>query len=70
MCIRDRFEAKKLQKPLRTEAERTEDGKLIEEETKEEGVVGMAVYKWYLKIFGGWKIVSFLASLFLSLIHI
>ncbi|QHS74704.1 bile acid-transporting ATPase YBT1 [Saccharomyces paradoxus] len=59
------FEAKKLQKPLRTEAERAEDGKLIEEETKEEGVVGMDVYKWYLKIFGGWKIVSFLASLFL-----
>lgn len=59
------FEAKKLQKSLRTEAERTEDGKLIKEETKEEGVVGLDVYKWYLKIFGGWKIVSFLASLFL-----
>ncbi|EJS42817.1 ybt1p [Saccharomyces arboricola H-6] len=59
------FESTKLQKPLRTDAERAEDGKLIEEETKVEGVVGMVVYKWYLKIFGGWRIVSFLASLFL-----
>ncbi|CAI4045596.1 hypothetical protein SKDZ_12G0130 [Saccharomyces kudriavzevii ZP591] len=60
------FESTKLQKPMRTEAERAEDGRLIEEETKEEGVVGMDVYKWYLKIFGGWKIVTFLALLFLT----
>lgn len=30
------------------------DGKLVEEEFKSEGVVGLNVYKGYAKVFGGW----------------
>ncbi|CAB4255585.1 similar to Saccharomyces cerevisiae YHL035C VMR1 Vacuolar membrane protein involved in multiple drug resistance and metal sensitivity [Maudiozyma barnettii] len=41
-----------------------EDGKLIQKETKAEGVVGKDVYLWYAEIFGGWKIILGLASLF------
>lgn len=45
--------------------ERAEDGKLIEEETKAEGVVSIDVYKWYIEIFGGLKVVLLMASVFL-----
>lgn len=41
-------------------------GKLIEEETKSEGAVGKEVYMWYMHVFGGWKIVSFLIVIFIS----
>lgn len=51
-------------KPL-TEEERVKIGKLIEEETKSEGVVSIEVYKWFAKLFGGWKMVIFLASIFI-----
>lgn len=51
-------------KPKRTDEERAKDGKLIEEETKAEGTVGLEVYKWYLKIFGGWKVLSVLVAAF------
>ncbi|CAR30690.1 bile acid-transporting ATPase YBT1 [Lachancea thermotolerans CBS 6340] len=51
-------------KPL-TEEERVKMGKLIEEETKSEGVVSIEVYKWFAKLFGGWKMVIFLASIFI-----
>lgn len=48
-----------------TDQERLKDGKLIEDETKAEGVVGIAVYSWYLHIFGGWKMLSFLFVAFM-----
>lgn len=51
-------------KTKQTEEERMKDGKLVEEETKAEGVVGLSVYKWYLDIFGGWKTVSILIAAF------
>ena len=41
-----------------------DDGKLIEAETKAEGVVSLDVYKWFLNIFGGLKVVSYLLILF------
>ncbi|SCU78640.1 LAFA_0A07668g1_1 [Lachancea sp. 'fantastica'] len=52
-------------KDLPTEEDKIKLGKLIEEETKSEGVVSLDVYKWYAKLFGGWKMVSFLALVFL-----
>lgn len=39
------------------------DGKLVEEETKAEGVVGFSVYKGYAQTFGGWG--TYLALIFL-----
>ncbi|GCF00367.1 Transporter of the ATP-binding cassette [Zygosaccharomyces mellis] len=51
-------------KPQQNEDERKKAGKLVKEETKAEGVVGLDVYKWYLKIFGGWKTFSILVSAF------
>lgn len=41
-----------------------DDGKLIEEETKAEGVVSLDVYKWFLNAFGGLKVVSYMLVLF------
>ena len=41
-----------------------DDGKLIQKETKAEGVVSMDVYLWYAQIFGGWKVILALASIF------
>lgn len=55
---------KEASKPKRTDKERAKDGKLIEEETKAEGSVGAEVYKWYLAIFGGWKVLSILIAAF------
>lgn len=51
-------------KPQQTDEERKKAGKLVKEESKAEGVVGLEVYKWYLKIFGGWKTLSVLISAF------
>ncbi|KAL6939809.1 hypothetical protein ACO0RG_003655 [Hanseniaspora osmophila] len=39
-------------------------GKLIEEETKSDGVVSIDVYKWYAVVFGGLKIILFLVFVF------
>ncbi|SCU89929.1 LADA_0F00628g1_1 [Lachancea dasiensis] len=47
-----------------TDADRAKQGKLIEEETKSEGTVSIEVYKWYAKLFGGLKMVIFLAAVF------
>ncbi|CCD26193.1 putative ATP-binding cassette multidrug transporter VMR1 NDAI_0H00190 [Naumovozyma dairenensis CBS 421] len=41
-------------------------GRLIEEETKANGVVSIRVYQWYLNIFGGWKTISFLSTIFVA----
>lgn len=49
----------------KNDTERAEDGKLIDEETKAEGVVSVDVYKWYIEIFGGIKVVLLMASIFL-----
>ncbi|CCC69583.1 hypothetical protein NCAS_0C05930 [Naumovozyma castellii] len=46
--------------------ELAKNGKLVEEETKAEGVVSIQVYKWYLTIFGGWKTVSLLGLIFIT----
>lgn len=46
----------------KTDEERAKDGKLIEDETKSEGVIGIDVYKWYLKMFGGWKMLFVLLA--------
>ncbi|CDH08440.1 probable ATP-dependent bile acid permease [Zygosaccharomyces bailii ISA1307] len=51
-------------KAAKTDEERIKAGKLIKEETKAEGVVGLEVYKWYLKIFGGWKMLAVLICAF------
>lgn len=66
--------AKKLRNPSESkptlideEAEELENlkkGKLIEEETKSEGVVSGEVYKWYFNVFGGFPIVIALLSIF------
>ncbi|KAG0663039.1 Transporter of the ATP-binding cassette (ABC) [Maudiozyma exigua] len=42
-----------------------DDGKLIQKETKAEGVVSVDVYLWYAQIFGGWKVILALASIFI-----
>lgn len=63
--IKSLSKAKEFAKQKRTDEERTADGKLVEEETKSEGVVGADVYKWYLNIFGGFKTLSILISAFL-----
>lgn len=55
---------KEASKPKQTDEERRKDGKLVAEETKSEGVVGLEVYEWYLNIFGGWKTVSVLFTAF------
>ncbi|SCU77356.1 LAME_0A00826g1_1 [Lachancea meyersii CBS 8951] len=52
------------QKDSPTEEDKIKLGKLINEETKSEGVVSLDVYKWYGQLFGGWKMVSFLAFVF------
>ncbi|KAH3901580.1 uncharacterized protein SCDLUD_001343 [Saccharomycodes ludwigii] len=44
---------------------KAKEGKLIEEETKSNGVVSIDVYKWFAKLFGGWKMVLFLACVFI-----
>ncbi|SCV05082.1 LANO_0G18074g1_1 [Lachancea nothofagi CBS 11611] len=51
-------------KPTQTEEDKIKLGKLIEEESKSEGVVSSEVYKWYAKLFGGWRMVIFLAIIF------
>ena len=48
-----------------TDDERAKTGKLVEEESKSEGSVDMEVYKWYMNVFGGFKVLFLLASLFL-----
>ncbi|ODQ79563.1 hypothetical protein BABINDRAFT_37368 [Babjeviella inositovora NRRL Y-12698] len=40
-------------------------GKLVEEESKSDGVVSLKVYSGYAKIFGGWPTWTFLLSLFI-----
>ncbi|SCW00905.1 LAFE_0D00716g1_1 [Lachancea fermentati] len=52
-------------KKHQTEEERAKAGKLIQEETKSNGVVSIEVYKWFAMLFGGWKMVIFLACIFL-----
>jgi len=47
------------------ELEKLKKGKLIEEETKSEGVVSAEVYKWYLNVFGGWPIVFVIVGIFI-----
>ncbi|CCK70379.1 bile acid-transporting ATPase YBT1 KNAG_0E01120 [Huiozyma naganishii CBS 8797] len=55
---------KKTEREERSDADRTEEGKLIDEEKKAGGVVSPEVYKWYIRIFGGLKVITFMASLF------
>ncbi|CCH46915.1 ATP-dependent bile acid permease [Wickerhamomyces ciferrii] len=46
------------------ELENLKKGKLIEEESKSDGVVSIEVYKWYLKTFGGWSIILILLGIY------
>lgn len=62
--IRNLSKGKELAKSKKTDEERAKDGKLIKDETKAEGVVSADVYKWYLRIFGGWKMLSILIAAF------
>ncbi|CCF60626.1 hypothetical protein KAFR_0L00190 [Kazachstania africana CBS 2517] len=54
----------KTDKKDKTDVERIEDGKLVNEETKAEGVVGLQVYSWYAAVFGGTRTLIFLAMVF------
>lgn len=52
-------------KKLQSDEERAKAGKLIMEETKSDGVVSIEVYKWFARLFGGWKMILFLAFIFI-----
>ena len=45
-----------------------DDGKLIEEEGKAMGFVGKEIYKWYIKMYGGWYTIVALASVFTAIL--
>lgn len=62
--LRNLSKGKEPAKAKKTDEERAKDGKLVKEETKAEGVVGLEVYKWYLRIFGGWKMLTVLVAAF------
>ncbi|QLQ77932.1 hypothetical protein HG537_0A01790 [Torulaspora globosa] len=64
LSMKNLSKGKETVKPLRTDEERAKQGKLVEEETKAQGTVGIDVYKWYLRIFGGWKMLSVLVAAF------
>lgn len=59
---------KKSDKPSKDESHNqnnADDGKLIQEEAKAEGVVSFQVYKWYFNLIGGFKIVLLMSIVYL-----
>lgn len=50
--------------PARSEEQRAQLGRIVEEETKVDGATSIKIYKWFTQLMGGWKLVSIFMLLF------
>lgn len=50
----------------RSEEQRVQLGRIVEEETKVDGATSIKIYKWFTQSMGGWKLVSIFMLLFVS----
>ena len=51
---------------IKFDSDLVDNGQLIEEERKSNGAIGLDVYKWYLKFFGGYKALTALFTLYIT----